>query len=111
MDTSKRKCLTTSIEHNMGTKGSTTSVVLFGECVRYLIGKQNQGLKSLCTFMNGTRLGTLTRIQAGAGQSTGCGFDNQPAWTSDICVLRPTLPCGNCLSSTDTAGAIATATS
>jgi alkylation response protein AidB-like acyl-CoA dehydrogenase len=58
MDTSKKNCVTTSIEHKMGIKGSATSVVLFDESVGYLIGKENQGLKSMFTFMNGARLGT-----------------------------------------------------
>lgn len=54
----KKNCVTTSIEHKMGIKGAATSVVLFDNSVGYLIGKENQGLKSMFTFMNGARLGT-----------------------------------------------------
>eukprot|EP00667_Euglena_gracilis_P004688 EG_transcript_4713 len=58
LDKSKKNCVTTSIEHKMGIKGAATSVVLFDGSIGYLIGKENQGLKSMFTFMNGARLGT-----------------------------------------------------
>ena len=39
---------------------------------------------------NGKTLCTLAQIQAGAGQGTGCFFDDQLVWTSDICGLPKT---------------------
>eukprot|EP00992_Anisonema_acinus_P013384 TRINITY_DN8708_c0_g1_i1.p1 TRINITY_DN8708_c0_g1~~TRINITY_DN8708_c0_g1_i1.p1 ORF type:complete len:177 (+),score=58.06 TRINITY_DN8708_c0_g1_i1:55-531(+) len=34
---------------------------------------------------NGLSLCTTAQIKAGAGEATGCGFDIQLVWTSDIC--------------------------
>jgi alkylation response protein AidB-like acyl-CoA dehydrogenase len=58
LDTSKKNCVASSIEHKMGIKGSSTCVIVFNESVGYLIGQPNKGLKHMFTFMNLARLGT-----------------------------------------------------
>ena len=48
-----------SIEHKLGIKASPTAVMSFGDndgAIGYLIGKENQGIRSMFTMMNNTRL-------------------------------------------------------
>ena len=47
-----------SIEHKMGIKASSTSVLNFDGAKAYLIGKENEGLEAMFTFMNTARIGT-----------------------------------------------------
>lgn len=44
------------IEHKMGIKGSATCVMAFENSVGYLIGKPNEGMKQMFSFMNTARL-------------------------------------------------------
>src|SRR5690606_35347482 len=48
-----------SLEHKMGIHASPTCVMSFGDngaCVGYLIGQENQGMRSMFTMMNHARL-------------------------------------------------------
>ncbi|MDB2414756.1 acyl-CoA dehydrogenase family protein [Rickettsiales bacterium] len=48
-----------SLEHKLGIHGSPTAVMSFGdnnECVGYLVGQENMGLKYMFTMMNSARL-------------------------------------------------------
>jgi len=47
-----------SIEHKMGIKGSATCVMNFDAAKGQLIGKPNQGIKCMFTFMNMARIAT-----------------------------------------------------
>jgi alkylation response protein AidB-like acyl-CoA dehydrogenase len=47
-----------SIEHKMGIRASATSVLNFDGATGYLIGKENEGLQAMFTFMNTARIGT-----------------------------------------------------
>jgi alkylation response protein AidB-like acyl-CoA dehydrogenase len=47
-----------SIEHKMGIRASSTSVLNFDGATGYLIGKENEGLQAMFTFMNTARIGT-----------------------------------------------------
>ena len=47
-----------SIEHKMGIRASATSVLNFDGATGYLIGKENEGLEAMFTFMNTARIGT-----------------------------------------------------
>lgn len=47
-----------SIEHKMGIHGNATAVLNFDDAQGYLIGKEDEGLKYMFTFMNFARLGT-----------------------------------------------------
>lgn len=47
-----------SIEHKMGIRASSTSVLNFDSARAYLIGKENEGLEAMFTFMNTARIGT-----------------------------------------------------
>lgn len=47
-----------SIEHKMGIRASSTSVLNFDGATAYLIGKENEGLEAMFTFMNTARIGT-----------------------------------------------------
>jgi alkylation response protein AidB-like acyl-CoA dehydrogenase len=47
-----------SIEHKMGIRASSTSVLNFDGATAYLIGKENEGLQAMFTFMNTARIGT-----------------------------------------------------
>ncbi len=50
-----------SLEHKMGIHGNATCVMNFDGATGYLIGKENQGLMCMFTFMNGARLGTAAQ--------------------------------------------------
>jgi alkylation response protein AidB-like acyl-CoA dehydrogenase len=47
-----------SIEHKMGIRASSTAVLNFDAATGYLIGKENEGLQAMFTFMNTARIGT-----------------------------------------------------
>ena len=47
-----------SIEHKMGIRASSTAVLNFDGATGYLIGKENEGLEAMFTFMNTARIGT-----------------------------------------------------
>ncbi len=47
-----------SIEHKMGIRASSTAVLNFDGATAYLIGKENEGLQAMFTFMNTARIGT-----------------------------------------------------
>jgi alkylation response protein AidB-like acyl-CoA dehydrogenase len=47
-----------SIEHKMGIRASATAVLNFDGATAYLIGKENEGLQAMFTFMNTARIGT-----------------------------------------------------
>ncbi|MGJ8685987.1 MAG: acyl-CoA dehydrogenase C-terminal domain-containing protein [Spongiibacteraceae bacterium] len=47
-----------SIEHKMGIHGNATCVINFDEAKGYLLGKENEGLAAMFTFMNTARIGT-----------------------------------------------------
>jgi alkylation response protein AidB-like acyl-CoA dehydrogenase len=47
-----------SIEHKMGIRASSTAVLNFDGATGYLIGKENEGLQAMFTFMNTARIGT-----------------------------------------------------
>jgi alkylation response protein AidB-like acyl-CoA dehydrogenase len=47
-----------SIEHKMGIRASATAVLHFDGATGYLIGKENEGLQAMFTFMNTARIGT-----------------------------------------------------
>ncbi|GAA4090462.1 acyl-CoA dehydrogenase C-terminal domain-containing protein [Zhongshania borealis] len=47
-----------SIEHKMGIHGNSTCVINFDEATGYLLGKENEGLNAMFTFMNTARIGT-----------------------------------------------------
>ncbi|MEP7703794.1 acyl-CoA dehydrogenase C-terminal domain-containing protein [Paraglaciecola sp. 25GB23A] len=47
-----------SIEHKMGIRASATAVLNFDGATGYLIGKENEGLQAMFTFMNTARIGT-----------------------------------------------------
>ena len=47
-----------SIEHKMGIRASATAVLNFDAAKAYLIGKENEGLQAMFTFMNTARIGT-----------------------------------------------------
>lgn len=47
-----------ALEHKMGINGNATAVINFDNAKGYLIGKPNEGLKYMFTFMNVARLGT-----------------------------------------------------
>ena len=52
------KC--TSIEHKLGIHASPTCVMAFGEegnCVGYLVGQENAGMRNMFTMMNHARIG------------------------------------------------------
>lgn len=50
-----------SIEHKMGIKASATAVLNFDGATGYLIGKINEGLHAMFTFMNTARIGTAVQ--------------------------------------------------
>jgi alkylation response protein AidB-like acyl-CoA dehydrogenase len=47
-----------SIEHKMGIHGNATCVMNFDSATGYLLGKENEGLNAMFTFMNTARIGT-----------------------------------------------------
>lgn len=47
-----------SIEHKMGIHGNATCVINFDDAKGYLLGKENEGLNAMFTFMNTARIGT-----------------------------------------------------
>jgi alkylation response protein AidB-like acyl-CoA dehydrogenase len=47
-----------SIEHKMGIHGNATCVLNFDSATGYLLGKENEGLNAMFTFMNTARIGT-----------------------------------------------------
>ncbi|MBL4674428.1 MAG: acyl-CoA dehydrogenase C-terminal domain-containing protein [Arenicella sp.] len=47
-----------SIEHKMGIRASSTAVLNFDGATGYMIGKENEGLEAMFTFMNTARIGT-----------------------------------------------------
>ena len=47
-----------SIEHKMGIHGNSTCVINFDDATGYLLGKENEGLNAMFTFMNTARIGT-----------------------------------------------------
>ncbi len=47
-----------SLEHKMGIHGNATCVMNFDGAKGYLIGKENEGLRCMFTFMNTARVGT-----------------------------------------------------
>lgn len=56
-DANDVKCI--GIEHKMGIKGSPTTTMSFGEkgeCVGYLLGKEQEGIKIMFHMMNASRL-------------------------------------------------------
>jgi alkylation response protein AidB-like acyl-CoA dehydrogenase len=92
-----------SLEHKMGIHGNATCVMNFDGAIGYLIGKENQGLMCMFTFMNGARLGTAAQglnhaevalqgalayaIDREAGRSmTGVKYPDRPA---DKLIVHP----------------------
>eukprot|EP00658_Telonema_sp_P-2_P080796 TRINITY_DN8112_c0_g1_i2.p1 TRINITY_DN8112_c0_g1~~TRINITY_DN8112_c0_g1_i2.p1 ORF type:complete len:585 (+),score=245.41 TRINITY_DN8112_c0_g1_i2:250-2004(+) len=55
---SKKNVLCTGLEVKMGIKASATCQMTFDNSVGYLIGKENEGMKEMFTFMNTARMGT-----------------------------------------------------
>ncbi|MEX1665466.1 acyl-CoA dehydrogenase C-terminal domain-containing protein [Zhongshania arctica] len=47
-----------SIEHKMGIHGNATCVMNFDSATGYMLGKENEGLNAMFTFMNTARIGT-----------------------------------------------------
>lgn len=47
-----------SLEHKMGIHGNATCVMNFDGAKGFLVGKENEGLKCMFTFMNTARIGT-----------------------------------------------------
>jgi alkylation response protein AidB-like acyl-CoA dehydrogenase len=56
--TDRNSVLCGSIEHKMGIRASATAVLNFDAATGYLIGKENEGLEAMFTFMNTARIGT-----------------------------------------------------
>lgn len=54
----KRNALCTGLEVKMGIKGSATCQMTFEDSTGYIIGKPNEGMKEMFTFMNAARVGT-----------------------------------------------------
>jgi alkylation response protein AidB-like acyl-CoA dehydrogenase len=47
-----------SLEHKMGIKASATCVLNFDDATSFMLGKPNEGLEAMFTFMNTARIGT-----------------------------------------------------
>eukprot|EP00996_Jenningsia_fusiforme_P005680 NODE_669_length_1995_cov_234.614080_g618_i0.p1 GENE.NODE_669_length_1995_cov_234.614080_g618_i0~~NODE_669_length_1995_cov_234.614080_g618_i0.p1 ORF type:complete len:626 (+),score=139.94 NODE_669_length_1995_cov_234.614080_g618_i0:212-1879(+) len=56
LDTSRKNALCVGIEHKMGIKGSATCVMAFEDSIGYLVGKENDGMRQMFSFMNTARL-------------------------------------------------------
>jgi len=54
----KKNVVCAGIENKMGIKSSSTAVLAFEDSKGWLIGKENDGLNHMFTFMNTARLGT-----------------------------------------------------
>ncbi|MFT5573620.1 MAG: alkylation response protein AidB-like acyl-CoA dehydrogenase [Cryomorphaceae bacterium] len=92
-----------SLEHKMGIHGNATCVMNFDGAKGYLIGKENEGLMCMFTFMNSARLGTAAQglnhaevalqgalsysVEREAGRSlTGVKYPDRPA---DKLIVHP----------------------
>ncbi len=58
-----------SIEHKMGINGNATCVINFDGAKGFLIGKENQGLNHMFTFINESRLGVAQQGQGASDHS------------------------------------------
>jgi len=58
-----------SIEHKMGIRGSATTVMNFEQARGSMIGKPNEGLKAMFTFMNYARVGAASQGVCAAERS------------------------------------------
>eukprot|EP00758_Cryptobia_borreli_P001179 Tbor_TRINITY_DN2008_c0_g1::TRINITY_DN2008_c0_g1_i1::g.12147::m.12147 len=54
----KRNVVCTGLETKMGIKGNATCQMTFEDSIGYIIGKPNEGMKEMFTFMNTARIGT-----------------------------------------------------
>lgn len=63
----KKNLVCGGLEEKMGIHGSSTCVMNFDDSVAYIIGKENQGLHQMFTFMNTARIGTAIQ-GVGAGE-------------------------------------------
>jgi alkylation response protein AidB-like acyl-CoA dehydrogenase len=84
LDTSRKNLQCARLEDKMGIKASATSVMEFEGSVGYLIGKQNDGLHQMFTFMNTARLGTGLQ---GIGAAE-CAYQAASAYAKDRTSLR-----------------------
>lgn len=73
-----------SIEHKMGINASATCVMNFEESVGYLVGKPNEGLPAMFTFMNTARIGTALQGLAMTERS----FQGALAYAKDRLQMR-----------------------
>ena len=73
-----------SLEHKMGIKASATCVLNFDAATSFMLGKPNEGLEAMFTFMNTARIGTAIQGVAHAELS----FQGSLAYAKDRRSMR-----------------------
>ena len=91
----KKNVLCTGLEVKMGIKGSATCQMTFDNSIGYLIGKPNEGMKEMFTFMNTARIGTALQGIAHAELAHQNGLEyaqNRMSMRSVSGVVNPDQP-------------------